>query len=115
MMGEKQKTETVYCIKYALTQGIIRVSGSAIPGSDAFMRRDTGVPTSYLKKNEWARNGNEALELARDMRQRKIKSIEKQRDKLLQMGFELPDKPKHPAFNVKGTISGRVPCGGPNS
>ena len=101
MTGEKQKTETVYCIKYALTKGIIRVSGYAIPDSDAFMRGDTGMP-QYLKKNEWARNGGEALELAGEMKRRKIKSLEKQRDKLLQMGFELP-----PKLNVVGAKTGR--------
>lgn len=94
-------TETVYCTKYALTQGIIWVSGYEIL-SGRFMRNEDGLFQS-LSQNEWARDGSEALELASEMRVRKIKSIEKQRDKLLQMGFELP-----PKLEVVGATTGRL-------
>ena len=102
-MATERNTETVYCVKYALTQGIIQVSGSAELDSEGFMRTDNGM-TQYLSRNEWSRNGEEALELATAMKHKKIRSIQKQRDKLLQLGFELP-----PKFNVQGTKSGRSP------
>lgn len=101
-------TETVYCIKYALTKGIILILGYEIM-SGRFMRNEDGFFQS-LTKNEWTRDGNKALELASTMRARKISSIEKQRDQLLQTIFELPDKPDaHPDFNVVGTITERLP------
>lgn len=106
MMGEKNKIEIVYCTKYALTQGILLVSGSVELNGEGFMRRDNGM-SQYLGRNEWSRNSEEAVRLATAMRDRKIKSIEKQLDKLLQMGFELPDG--HPTFNVRGTMTGRLP------
>ncbi len=94
--------ETVYCTKYALTQGIFLILGYETL-SGRFMRNDDGFFQS-LSKNEWSRDGDKALEFATEMRVRKIKSIEKQRDKLLQMGFELP-----PKLEVVGTTSGRLP------
>lgn len=94
--------ETVYCTKYALTQGIILILGYETL-SGRFMRNDDGFFQS-LSKNEWSRDGSKALEFAIEMKHRKIKSIEKQRDKLLQTEFELP-----PKLNVVGATTGRLP------
>ena len=87
-MATKEKIETVYCTKYAITQGIFRVLGYETE-LGRFVHTDNGFFQS-LGKSDWARDGNKALERADEMRVKKIKSVEKQRDKLLQMEFELP-------------------------
>ncbi len=101
-MATETITETVYCVKYALTQGIFLITGYQC-GPGRFVRNEDGYFQSFTK-TEWSRNGEEALELANEMKHRKIKSLGKQRDKLLQMGFELP-----PKFEVVGTKTGRLP------
>lgn len=108
------RTETVYCVKYALTTGITWVLGYETL-SGCFMRIEDECFQS-LTKHEWARDGSKALELAAVLLAKKIKSIEKKRNSLLQMRFELPPKLEvvdaadaHPKLEVVGAKSGRLP------
>ena len=83
-----EENETVYCLKYALTSGIIKITGYA-RDNGRFMRKDTGWYQS-LGQNEWARTGEDAIKKAEILRERKLVSLTKQVKKLEEMTFEVP-------------------------
>lgn len=86
-MSDK-KTETVYCLKYALTTGIIEIVGHEIENG-LFMRTD--VPcVQCLGKTEWVRDAEEALALAEALRVKKLESLERQTKKLKSMVISVP-------------------------
>ncbi len=80
-----------FITKYALTQGILErdghvssddvlcISGNYSNGSFTF--------TTYYHKGEWFKTKEEAIVKAEEMRQKKIKSLEKQLAKLKEMQF----------------------------
>jgi len=71
----------VWCVKYALTQGLFKVRGTI---------RENGwfscLPYhSSLSPKEWAATLGEALPLAEGLRQKKIKSLKKQLKRIQEM------------------------------
>ncbi len=80
-------TETVYCIKYALTKGVLLAEGHEIQ-SGGFMY-DTDWPTGgghyheILHAGQWTRNSVEALVLAGLMRTKRLKELQA-------LSFDLP-------------------------
>lgn len=74
-----KQTIQVWCVKYALTQGISPVVGYEIEGGRFIM------PKQYyqcLGKNDWARTLASAKEAAEEKRLKKIASLRKQLEKL---------------------------------
>lgn len=83
--------------KYALTNGVIKVSGKVDHeneiSSTVFTYRLPGDSyDTYAHGNDWHRTEQEALERAEKMRARKIASLKKQIAKLEAMKFVVKEK-----------------------
>jgi len=78
----------VYITKYALTKGILEKE-------EAEVCKDTSLDmisvhsryTEYYHKPDWHESKEEAIEQAEKMRERKIKNLEKQINKLKNLSF----------------------------
>lgn len=79
-----------FITKYALTQGILEMEanrdGDLIWVKGGFVGRDFFC-SQYFHKGEWFLTKEEAIVKAEEMRQKKIKSLEKQLAKLKEMQF----------------------------
>ena len=80
----KKELIQVWCIKYALTQGIFQLSGEILDGGYfSEVRNSSGYHFGhFLNKKEYCLSLEDAQAAAEAMRQRKIKSLEKQLEKL---------------------------------
>ena len=68
---------TVWCVKYALTNGIFQLKGEVNP--DGYFHEDCANRLGYcLSKNEYRLTLEDAKIAAEELRKRKIKSLEKQ-------------------------------------
>ena len=68
---------TVWCVKYALTAGIYELKGEINP--DGYFGEDSGSRIGhFLSKNEYRLTLEDAKTAAEELRQRKIKSLQKQ-------------------------------------
>lgn len=82
------KTEKVYALTYALTQGIFLVEG---------YEKDNGgfcCPARHYQhftRKEWTRCPKEALEMAETMREKKIASLLKHMVRVRSVKFKVPD------------------------
>ena len=79
---------TAYITKYALTTGIYSAHGEVCHeiSSTMFSERKNYGFLNY-HGNEWHRTKEDAIMRAEEMRNRKIKSLEKQIEKLREMTF----------------------------
>lgn len=70
----------VWCVKYALTQGIFKVGGVSNPDGKRF---SCGADRYHqqLGPYEWASNLETAKIMAEEMRKKKVASLEKQIEK----------------------------------
>lgn len=78
---------TAYIVKYALTQGILKVKGYI---SDTTLVVKEGYYTQYYHRKEWTTDPEEAMRTAEEKRNKKLISLVKQLDKIKQMTFEIP-------------------------
>lgn len=83
--------ENVYCVKYALTQGIFLVRGKQIAGGYFSEERSGTRLGLFLTKNEWRHTLEEAKQIAEEKRIQKIKSLKKQIEKLEALEFKIRD------------------------
>lgn len=79
----------VFITKYALTKGVYRALGE-IKG-DMFICRATvrGTYDTFFHGNDWHLTVDAAIERAEEMRVSKLKSLDKQKKKLLAIIFEV--------------------------
>lgn len=77
-MTNNEQPEIVYCVKYALTKGILLANGYERL-SGGFMYDNSEI----LHSGEWTRNSVEALVIAGLMRQKRIEELEA-------LSFDLP-------------------------
>jgi len=87
-MATDKKTEEVYCVKYALTKGIVKVVGWEHGDKGRFMQNADGFYNS-LSKAEWARTEPEALDLAEALRVKRLMSLENQLRKIESMEIKI--------------------------
>ena len=79
---------TVYCVKYALSQGIFRAR-KRLFGYFYEKQGDT-IIFGYLRPRHWRPTWPEALQAAEEMRERKIASLQKQIANLQSIQFTEP-------------------------
>ena len=86
--------ETVYCTKYALSEGIFKVTGQ-ITEDRYFLENPTNLAYShlFLIRREWHRSWDEAVVDAERRLGRKIDSLKRQIVKLNQLKFVKVDRP----------------------
>lgn len=77
----------IWITKYALTKGIIERNNSEIV-DDNVTCHISGCHYEYYHKGEWASSLENALEQTEKMRIKKIKSLEKQIQKIRTLEFE---------------------------
>lgn len=75
----------VWISKYALTKGIYEVEVNTTDSE--YMIVDKNKPIRFYHKNEWHKTKEDAIKRAIELRDKKIKSLEKQIDKLKNMEF----------------------------
>jgi len=89
MTNQQPDSETtIYCVKYALSQGIFRAR-KLLFGYFEEKRGDTTV-SYYLRPRHWRLTWPEALQAAEKMRERKIASLQKQIARLQSIQFTEP-------------------------
>lgn len=80
--------ETFYITQYALTKGIIEDKGEIVLGSQDRMIRVDRRDMYLIGKPFWHTRKEDAIEHAETMRVKKIKSLEKQIEKLKNLKFK---------------------------
>jgi hypothetical protein len=75
----------VYITKYALTKGIFELD--AVQTDNPRMIASRGQWTNYYHKPDWHSSKSDAINRAEDMREAKIKSLEKQLKKIKDIEF----------------------------
>lgn len=80
--------ETFYITKYALTKGIIEDKGEIVFGSQGRMICVDRKDMYLIGKPFWHIREEDAIEHAENMRDKKIKSLEKQIEKLKNLKFK---------------------------
>lgn len=83
-----KEIETVYCIAYALTQGIFTVEGSE-KENGRFMCPDRHYQS--FAKSGWTRCPKEAIQMAEKLRKKKIASLHKQIERVQKMELKVPE------------------------
>ena len=86
-MSDIETMVTVYITKYALTTGIFKMSGVLLDGG-YFKSRENGYTTLYSKK-EYSILESQAHAQFNLLKQKKLLSLEKQKEKLLKMEFKV--------------------------
>lgn len=76
----------VWVTKFALTQGIFKCKADVTIHDDIIKHKGADVPT-YYHKPYWHLTEKEAQEHARRLKERKIKNLRKQIDKIEKMEF----------------------------
>jgi hypothetical protein len=79
---------TVYCIKYALTSGILRLEGEISPDG-YFKQFPYHLCGHHLSRNDYRLTIEEAKDAAEALRKRKIASLEKQLEKVRSQTIKL--------------------------
>ena len=82
---------TAWVTKYALTDGVLKVDGKVV--SDTSSMLDFGEEY-YAHSQEWFRCEQDALDRAATMRANKVKSLEKQLEKLRALKIRVVDQTK---------------------
>jgi hypothetical protein len=83
---------TVYCVKYALTVGIVQYQGSLLKSGNFYGKPASGLGHScalVLGKKEFCYTIEDAMRLAEEVRTRKIASLEKQLAKVRSMTIKV--------------------------
>lgn len=79
---------TAWITRYALTKGIQKVQAeSCFDISENMIVVREGYAPQYYHGNEWHRTRDDAVLRAEEMRKAKLKSIDKNRDRLLSIKF----------------------------
>ena len=79
---------TAYITKYALTDGIIEVQDAVHRGADMIAVKSIGSHAYFHKEGrDWHYTKDSAIKQAEKMREAKIKSIEKQKQRIEQLKF----------------------------
>lgn len=79
----------VWITKYALTKGIVEREGKLTSNNSiSIINQGRSLPTYWFYEGEWYSDKESAIKKAEEMRQKKIKSLEKQIKKLEEMRFE---------------------------
>lgn len=90
-MNDKEKIITVWITKHALTQGI-EEKKAKIDEADKNMikiyKNDVISEFYHGEDKDWHKTKEAAIKRAKEMRDRKIKNLEKQIEKLKNMKFE---------------------------
>lgn len=77
-----------FVTKYALTVGVMEVDAEQLSDNDTIRYRSgTHAFDQYFHSGEWFKTRDEAVAKAEKMRANKLKSIEKQRQKLIDLTF----------------------------
>ena len=86
----------VWITKYALTEGIFAVEGvhETEYSSRMFVEKINGHSGRHFFRQDWHTNHSDAIDRACEMRDDKIKSLEKQLKKLCEMEFDYYTNPK---------------------
>lgn len=79
----KNNNEIVYCVKYALTKGILLAEGQELQSGGFIYETDWPYYSAILHCGEWTRNMVEAFVLAGLMRNKRIEELES-------LSFDLP-------------------------
>ena len=82
-----RETETVYCVKYVLSQGIFIIEGYEI--GNRFMC-PSRLNQSF-SSSEWTRCPKEAIHMAERLREKKIVSLRKQIGRVREVEFKVPE------------------------
>ena len=77
----------VWITKYALTDGIIETEGKNI-SSESFRITEGNFKDSWFSSKDCFTDKKSAIKRAEEMRQKRIKSLKKQIEKLEEMRFE---------------------------
>lgn len=83
-MSDREKI-TAYVTKYALTTGIVVVQAEVCSGISENMISVQGRYTATFHGEDWHRDLPSAVARAKQMVERKLKSLDKQRQKLVSM------------------------------
>ena len=89
----KVKEETFFVTKYALTDGIQKVKGELpLAGNGSMLavkQSGTTIPMYYHGEGkDWHRTRDQAVKRAEEMRLKKIKSLEKNIEKMKRLKFQ---------------------------
>ncbi|NIP54118.1 MAG: hypothetical protein GWN00_01475 [Aliifodinibius sp.] len=76
----------VYVTKYALTTGIYKINAQ-ISSKYPKLIRDVNFPDGFYRGNEWHTDFESAKITAQEMAKKKLKSLEKARDKINKLIF----------------------------
>lgn len=77
-----------YIVKYWSTQGIFPLSGE-ISDNGRFMARWPNGMFQSFSKNEYALGTDEAMEKAKELREKKLKSLQREAEKLIKMEIQI--------------------------
>ena len=77
----------VWIIKYALTKGIFEIEGEEFGNGDISQESVFGPKFYHGEGKELCRTKEEAVQVAKRMRQKKIESLERQIERLKKMKF----------------------------
>jgi len=82
---------TVWITKYALTKGIIEAEAKKTSYDSVLINikgLDLKLPTNWFYQGDWHTTKEAAIVKAEEMRQKKIKNLRKQLEKLEEIRFE---------------------------
>lgn len=77
----------VYITKYALTHGIIKTEATRDPKDPTIVRIARGKGTRILRGNDWFARLRDAQARAAEMRDNRVISLDRQRDRICSMKF----------------------------
>lgn len=77
-----------YIVKYWATQGIFPVNGEVLPNGRFMAEYPRGLYGSFAP-SEWAASTNEAIEKAKAMREKKLRSLQQQAAKLVSLEIKV--------------------------
>lgn len=78
----------VWITKYALTQGILEREAERTRFDDMISVKTPNSFTQYFHKDEWFADKQDAIKKAEAMRDAKIKSLDKAKQKILKIKFD---------------------------
>lgn len=85
-MRERERF-TAWVTKYALTQGILKMKvEDCFDSSTTMVRKINGAP-AYFHGDDWHRSYEAAIDRAKAMQSAKLKSLDKQRERIAALEF----------------------------
>lgn len=83
----KREQFTAWVTKYALTEGILKMQVEDCFGVSPDMVKKVNSPSNWFHGKDWHRSYEDAVARAEEMRTEKLKSIDKQRARILALKF----------------------------